>query len=344
MPSAVRAVAWALLAAAATCVVALFGLRVDGRRRASGAQPAALAEADARGAALTQKLEDVFTAPLDALANYVHGMAPAGQRAPAAEQPSSHHTSPSPSLASGPSSRGWGLPGMGGWGQTGNWGDSGRLRAEHGDFDGHRSAMRLPVGVHPYTRHHGEPWRGVRTGRSNDFQVIGTGPRTPEGFHTQYGTQYSKSENNPLPVGPSPSGWYPYDVPIGKGGETHFASIRVDDYACGGPGRPPCQVRWGRSESAVFGWCAQHACRCTPAKLFDPSADLAGQGALEARRFLPTIRGAGARLGLVQGQGVLGSHVDGARVALHDPSPSGRRLPQRQPRLRRGSPGGGCRG
>jgi len=141
----------------------------------------------------------------------------------------------------GPSTRGWGLPGMGGWGQTGNWGDSGRLRAEHGNFDGHRSAVRLPVGVHPYAQHHGEPWSGVRRGRTNDFQVISTGPRTPEGFRTHVGTQYSQSEIAPLPVAPPPSGWYPYTVPTGKGAETHFASIRVDQYACGGPGQPPCE-------------------------------------------------------------------------------------------------------
>ena len=86
---------------------------------------------------------------------------------------------------------------------------------------------------------------GVRTGRSNDFQVISTGPRTPDGFRTQYGTQYSKSEQAPLPVGPAFSGWDPYDISKGKSGETHFASIRVDDYACGGPGKPPCKVRAG---------------------------------------------------------------------------------------------------
>ena len=101
--------------------------------------------------------------------------------------------------------------------------------------------MRLPVGVHPYTREHGEPYSGVRRGRSNDFQVIGTGPRTPEGYRTQYGTRYSRSQHAPLPTEAAPTGWFPYDASAGKHEETHFASIRVDDYACGGPGKPPCQ-------------------------------------------------------------------------------------------------------
>ena len=254
-----RVFAWASLAALAACA-ALIVLAVGGQEGAG--RPAALADAAGRSP-LTQKLEDVFTAPLNALATYVHrGLTSVGAEQQHARRAGQHGAATGPreraqgsALASffhdeanagrpqGPSTRGWGLPGMGGWGQTGNWGDSGRLRAEHGNFDGHRSAMRLPVGVHPYTRHHGEPWHGVRTGRSNDFQVIGTGPRTPDGMRTQYGTQYSKSEPIPLTVGPAFSGWDPYDIPMGKNGETHFASVRVDDYACGGPGKPPCQVR-----------------------------------------------------------------------------------------------------
>jgi hypothetical protein len=282
----------------------------------AGAGRAELKEAaDARAAsrpALTQKLEDVFSAPLDALAGYVrrveglpdvhmrptspapgatlgvataagapmaitvdslpdargrvqvHGLEggrlyagkvllqPEGDAPDRPALASYFHEQANAGKPQGPSSRGWGLPGMGGWGQTGNWGDSGRLRAEHGNFDGHRSAVRLPVGVHPYVKHHGEPWSGVRRerergregsvgGRTNDFQVISTGPLTPEGYRTQVGTKYSKTESEPLPVAPPPSGWYPYNAPLGKVAETHFASIRVDGYPCGSPGTPACQ-------------------------------------------------------------------------------------------------------
>ena len=226
--------------------VAVGGMLVVLLRGAAGPRPRATVLAGVGSAALTQKLEDVFSAPLDALAGYVHridrGAAAAPQSHDEQHLPTvaMHPTAVAPGttldvgtangpmaitvdslqghdglvevhgskegqlyagrveiqpgggaaqvqgpqgLASfyhdqanagnpqGPATRGWGLPGMGGPGHLGNWGDSGRLRAEHGNFDGHRSAMRLPIGVHPYVRQHGEPYSGVRTGRSNDFQV-----------------------------------------------------------------------------------------------------------------------------------------------------------------------------
>ena len=277
-----------LLMVLATC--AAFALLCASRQNSQVALAAVAAgEGSTRAPALTEKLENIFSAPLDVLAGYMHQMTAdsssksrSGQQYTYAEykkfketprEGTFFHNAANRGNPQTPSARGWGLnDGWDRWGQTGNMGDSGRVRAEHGNFDGSRSAVRLPLGVHPYTRQYGEPWTGVRhvytergagasPGRTNDFQVIGTGPRTPSvtptepGYRVQYGTQYSKTESVTLPQGPAgggwvpsgaASGWYPYDVPAGTtsaglgGEETRFASIRVDE-TCGGPAGPPCQ-------------------------------------------------------------------------------------------------------